>query len=57
MARLSQYPKDTSPDKLDSFLTLDSTSGNTTRLDIQDIAGVIADSDLIDTADSALFQY
>lgn len=57
MARLSQYPKDTTPNKLDSFLTLDSTTGNTTRIDITDIAGVVADQNLLETSDSALFLY
>jgi len=57
MARLSQYPKDTTPHKQDSFLTLDSATGNTTRIDIVDIAGVVADQNLLETADSALFHY
>ena len=57
MARLSQYPKDTTPHKLDSFLTLDSATGNTTRVDISDIAGVVADQNLLETADGALFHY
>jgi hypothetical protein len=57
MARLSQYPKDTTPNKLDSFLTLDSSTGNTTRIDISDIAGVVADQNLLETPDSALYLY
>lgn len=57
MARLSQYPKDSTPHKQDSFLTLDSATGNTTRIDIVDIAGVVADQNLLETADSALFHY
>ena len=57
MARLSQYPKDTTPNKQDSFLTLDSSTGNTTRIDMVDIASVVADQNLLETSDSALFQY
>lgn len=57
MARLSQYPKDSTPNKQDSFLTLDSTSGNTTRLDITDIASVVAEQNLLETSDGALFIY
>jgi hypothetical protein len=57
MARLSQYPKDNTPHKQDSFLTLDSATGNTTRIDIVDIAKVVADQDLLETADSALYHY
>lgn len=57
MARLSQYPKDTTPNKLDSFLTLDSATGETTRIDIADIATVVADQDLLNNADGALYHY
>ena len=38
-------------------MTLDSATGNTTRIDMVDIASVVADQNLLETSDSALFHY